>query len=190
MCICILYYCHRVATQLQLTNISYHIHFTSHPALIPFPSPHLTDIHPTSNFIHFTSRHFTSLHLSLSNPCSWKYPIFSVLQNPFTLLHFTSLHFTSLHFTSLHFTSLHFTYHFPTPVLGNIRFSPYFKIPSLHFTSNSLHFTSLHFKFPSLHLSHLSPFCFCNSVTFFSFHFNNEYIGLRVTLFVISYILF
>jgi len=25
VCICVLYYCHRVATQLQLTNISYHI---------------------------------------------------------------------------------------------------------------------------------------------------------------------
>jgi hypothetical protein len=25
VCKCILYYCHRVATQLQLTNISYHI---------------------------------------------------------------------------------------------------------------------------------------------------------------------
>ena len=24
VCICVLYYCHRVATQLQLTNISYH----------------------------------------------------------------------------------------------------------------------------------------------------------------------
>ena len=112
VCICILYYCHRVATQLQLTNISYHIHFTSHPALIPFPSPHLTDIHPTSNFIHFTSRHFTSLHLSLSNPCSWKYPIFSVLQNPFTLLHLS--HFSPFCWiycffvtsNSLHVTSL------------------------------------------------------------------------------------
>jgi len=25
VCKCVLYYCHRVATQLQLTNISYHI---------------------------------------------------------------------------------------------------------------------------------------------------------------------
>jgi hypothetical protein len=25
MCKCVLYYCHQVATQLQLTNISYHI---------------------------------------------------------------------------------------------------------------------------------------------------------------------
>jgi len=25
MCKCVLYYCHRVATQLQSTNISYHI---------------------------------------------------------------------------------------------------------------------------------------------------------------------
>jgi len=26
VCKCVLYYCHRVATQLQLTNISYHIY--------------------------------------------------------------------------------------------------------------------------------------------------------------------
>jgi len=25
VCICVLYYCHRVSTQLQLTNITYHI---------------------------------------------------------------------------------------------------------------------------------------------------------------------
>jgi hypothetical protein len=30
MCVCVLYYCHRVSTQLQLTNISYHfIHHRS-----------------------------------------------------------------------------------------------------------------------------------------------------------------
>jgi hypothetical protein len=37
-----------------------------------------------------------------------------------------------------HFTS----HHLENPVLGNTRFPPYFKVPSLHFTS--LHFTSLY----------------------------------------------
>jgi len=128
-----------------------YMHFTSHPALVPFPSQLLADIHPTSN---------------------------------------------SLHFNSLHFTSLHFTYHFTIPVFGNTRFP---------LTSKSLHFTSLHFtlSYPSpriylvflalqnpctsLRLSHLIPCCFCNSVKCFRCHFNN--IGLRVTLFVTSYIL-
>jgi len=27
VCKCVLYYCHRVATQLQLTNISYHVSY-------------------------------------------------------------------------------------------------------------------------------------------------------------------
>jgi len=65
------------------TSLHYpYIHFVSHPALIPFPSPHLADLHPTSIT-------FTSLHLSLSKPCSWKYSISSVIQNPFTSLHLT-----------------------------------------------------------------------------------------------------
>jgi len=34
MCKWVLYYCHRVATQLQLTNISYHIIYQSFPRLI------------------------------------------------------------------------------------------------------------------------------------------------------------
>ena len=59
----------------------------------------------------FTSLPCTSLHLSLFKPCSWKYSIYSVLQKP--------LHFTSLH---LHFTELHFTYHFATSFLGSTRF--------------------------------------------------------------------
>jgi len=37
VCICVLYYCHRVATQLQLTNISYHILFMfQHHLLVCF----------------------------------------------------------------------------------------------------------------------------------------------------------
>ena len=96
----------------------------------------LTDLRPTSKFLHFPSLH--SLRLSLSNLCSWKYSISSVLQNPFTSLHFTSLNTFLL-------------------------FCPYM-----------LDFLELQIPFTSLHLSYLSPFCFCNSVTCFRFHFNNE----------------
>ena len=124
---------HTFHQDLHLTPPHYpYIYFTSHPALIHFtyhfptpvlgnirvspyfktPSFHLTLSFTSLNtFLCFTSFHltlsFTSLHLSLSNPCSWKYSSFSVLQNPFISLN-TFFHFTSLHLT-LSFTSLHFT---------------------------------------------------------------------------------
>ena len=131
---------------------------------------------PTNNrfppYFKIPSLHFTSLHLPLCKPCSWKYSISSVIQNPFT-----SLHCTSLHFTALYFTALHFTYNFANPVLGNTRFPPYFKTPLLHFTSlhfTSLHFTSLHFT--SLHLPLCKPCSWKYSISsvlqnpFTSFH--------------------
>jgi hypothetical protein len=42
-CKCVLYYCHRVSTQLQLTNISYHIsyHITSHHIIYHIISYHI-----------------------------------------------------------------------------------------------------------------------------------------------------
>jgi hypothetical protein len=78
---------------------------------------------------HFKFPSLTSLHLSLSNPCSWKYSNSYVLQIPFT---------------SLQFTSIHFTYHFPTPAFVNTRFPPQFEFLSRHFT---YHFLTL---FPKL----------------------------------------
>ena len=74
------------------------MHFATHPAVIPLPSLHLADLHPTS--FPFTSLQFISLHVSISNSCSWQNLISSVL-----CIHFTSV-ITSLHFTSLHFTSV------------------------------------------------------------------------------------
>ena len=39
VCKCVLYYCHRVSTQLQLTNLSYHIyHITYYTGLFVSPS--------------------------------------------------------------------------------------------------------------------------------------------------------
>jgi hypothetical protein len=51
-CMCVLYYCHRVATQLQL-NISYHISY--------IVSYHIS-YHITSH--HITSHHITSYHIT------------------------------------------------------------------------------------------------------------------------------
>jgi hypothetical protein len=95
-----------------------YIHFSSHPALITFPSPHLTDLHPTS--VPFTSLN-TILTFSL-------YVLdFPPLQNPLTSLH--SSHFSPFSWkcsisSSLRIpsTSLHFTYHFPNRLPKDARF--------------------------------------------------------------------
>jgi len=106
---------YQTVTKPLYTALSY-THFTK-----TYTSLHLDTLHipPPLNSRPFTafswsSSQFTSfhsLHLSLSNPCSWKYSISSLLQ--------------------ISFLSLHFTYH-------------------------------------------IKPLSFCNSVTCFSFHFNNE----------------
>jgi hypothetical protein len=40
VCKCVLYYCHRISTQLQLTNISYHILLTSAELSLGGSSPY------------------------------------------------------------------------------------------------------------------------------------------------------
>jgi hypothetical protein len=110
-------------TKLHLTPPHYtNINFTSHPVLIPFPSPRLADLHPTLC-------PFTSIHLSISKSFSWKYSISSLLQNPFISLHL--LHFSPfswkysissslrIPFTSLHCISL---ITFPNPLPKGARF--------------------------------------------------------------------
>ena len=59
VCKCVLYYCHRVLTQLQLRNIS---HITSHHITPRHATPrHASPRHATSR--HVTSRHVTSRHI-------------------------------------------------------------------------------------------------------------------------------
>jgi len=61
VCKCILYYCHRVANQLQLRNISYHIisyHIISHHTTLH----HIISYHITSH--HITSHHIISYTIS------------------------------------------------------------------------------------------------------------------------------
>ena len=104
-------------TQFTKTHTSLHLTtLTTHPALIPYPSPHLAVLHPTP--IPFTALHFTSLHFPNLFPVYTRFrPYFQ-----FTTLHFTSLitYLTfslyildcvrtsiSLYFTSFHFTSLY-----------------------------------------------------------------------------------
>jgi len=119
--------------------------------IISFPTSHLVDLHHTSvpfHSLHFTSLHFTSLHCHVPTPVlgNTRFPPYF----KFPSIHFTSLStfltfssyvpdFPALQFHSIHFTSLHC--HVPTPVLGNTRFPPYFKFPSLHFTSLSTFLT-------------------------------------------------
>ena len=125
---------HTFHQDLHLTPPCYpYIHFTTQPALIPFPSLHLADLHPTSNSLHFTP-------LIKFQPHYWKYLISSILQIPFTSLHLAlTLHSPCMYLIFPHFKipSPYFTYVISAPVPGNTRFPPHFKFPSLHFTSPS-----------------------------------------------------
>jgi hypothetical protein len=74
VCKCVLYYCHRVATQLQLTNTSYHINFLSasfgsvgSPLMFVCNSINLTIVlyilsvsYTIVHYIFFTHRYFSS----------------------------------------------------------------------------------------------------------------------------------
>ena len=139
VCKCVLYYCNRVSTQLQLAYIYIYIYIinTYQPeCLIINSKSYILPLYMYNNNnnnnnnryaltktftpMHYTCRHFTSSHLN------------------FTQLHYTSLQFTALsfgwnpfqfhtapyHLTSQHFTSLHCTFR---------RFSPHFY--SFRFTS-------------------------------------------------------
>ena len=122
-----------------------YIHFTSHPALIPFPSPHLAALHSTS--VLFPSLPFT---YHFPTPILWNtlFPLYFKIPS----LHFTSLHFPSLKtfltfslyildFPSLQnpFTSLHLSYFSLFSWKYSISSSLWIPFPSLPFTS--LHFT-------------------------------------------------
>jgi len=92
-----------------------YMYFTSHNSLIPFHLPHLADLHPTSNSLHFTSFHFTSLitfqtlFLELLDFLRTSNSLHVTSLNTFLTLYTYTLDFPSLQnpFTSLH--SSHFS---------------------------------------------------------------------------------
>ena len=117
----------KMYSSLHLTTLIY----TSHPSYLnslPFTA------------FSWSSPHFTSLHLSHSNPCSWKYSTSSVLQISFTLLHYTQ-HFPNLLPVHTWFSCTSNTLH----LTALITFQPLFlKIHDFLLTLNPLHSTSLH----------------------------------------------
>jgi len=137
-CTCTLYstQSRAVHQDIHLTPPHYpYIQFTSNPAIIPFPAPHLACLHPTSI-------PFTSIHLSLSNLCTWKYSISSIPQNHFTSLKAFLTFSPCIYLISPQFEFLHF------PSL--ITFRPLFpEILDFLPTSKSLHFTSIHLSLPN-----------------------------------------
>ena len=91
VCKCAVYYCHRVATQLQLTNIiSYHI-----------ISYHIISYHIIS--YHIISYHIISYHHISYRIISYIISIISY--------HIISYHIISYHIISYHITSYHIIYH-------------------------------------------------------------------------------
>ena len=142
------------------------------PVAIPV-SKHTTQYYTTLhyNILHHTTLYSAQSHTLHQDPhltAPPHHPYIRFISHPALIL-FPSPQLAELHPTAIPFTSLHFTRHFPTPVLGNTRFPPHFKFPSLHFTSllftalHSLHFTALHslhftsLPFPSIHFTYPFP---------------------------------
>jgi predicted benzoate:H+ symporter BenE len=79
VCKCVLYYCHRVSTQLQLTNIShvmsyhiisYHIisyHIISYHIISYIISYHISSYHMSYHISYIISYHFISFHFISMN---------------------------------------------------------------------------------------------------------------------------
>jgi len=93
VCKCVPYYCHRVSTQLQLTNISYHIvsyHIISHHIIII--SCQVTSRHVTSyHIIPYISYQITSYHIITYHIIPYH-----------ILYHIISYHIISCHIMSCH----------------------------------------------------------------------------------------
>jgi hypothetical protein len=106
VCKCILYYCHRVSTQLQLTNISYHISYR-------IVSHHTTPHHTTSYIISYmVSYHITPHHTTPHH----------------TTPHHTTPHHTTPHHTTSHHIIYHMIYHISNPRFRGMNILLYFPV--------------------------------------------------------------
>ena len=92
---CVMYYCHRVSTQWQLTNISiisYHIvyHITSHHIISYITSHHIASHHIIYHIVSYiTSYHIISYHIISYHIISISFALFSFLSLALPLfLHF------------------------------------------------------------------------------------------------------
>jgi len=105
MCKCVLYYCHRVSTQLQLKI--YHI--------IPYATCHMSHImsyHTISYHISYHIYHIISHHI-----VSYRIISYRIASHRIVSYHI-SHHITSHHITSHHITSHHIIYHIIYHSLG------------------------------------------------------------------------
>ena len=109
-----LYYCHRVLTHLQLTNISHHITYhrisSHHIITYHITYHHITYHHITSHIITSITYHHITYHHVTYHHVTYHHITYHHISHHITYHHITYHHISSHHILSHHISSHHITY--------------------------------------------------------------------------------